>query len=148
MPKSGQKLTDNPKGNIVQVRMDDKTVKVLDFLASNGKTRSTVIREGIWLQYERDQKARERRNGTRGMLINGLEEARDLLRDPAVYHERFGVFFNDIMDRVVLEESPSWSDIQQFERDGLLYCGDIQGSDNVSVYDIREIIEGAIAKKD
>lgn len=146
MPKAGQRITDNPKGNIVQVRMDDKTIKALDYLASGGVSRSAVIRDGIWMQYEQDQKARKRRNGTMGMLIKGLDEACELVTDPAVQGERFAVFFNDISDCVVLEESASHATIDMFEKDGLRYCGDIIGRDDISEYDIRELIEETISE--
>ncbi len=56
-PKMGQKLTDNPKNKLIQVRMDKETVEKLDYLAKeNGSNRSKVIRRGIEIQYEQRNK--------------------------------------------------------------------------------------------
>lgn len=52
-PKMGQKLTDNPKDKLIQVRMDKETVDKLDYLATEqGSDRSKIIRQGIEMQYE------------------------------------------------------------------------------------------------
>lgn len=52
-PRKGQKITDNPKSTTVRARMDDETVKKLDFLVEQqGSDRSKVIRQGIEIQYE------------------------------------------------------------------------------------------------
>lgn len=57
-PIMGQKLTDNPKDKLIQVRMDKETVEKLDCLASEQNSdRSKIIRQGIEIQYEqRDKK--------------------------------------------------------------------------------------------
>lgn len=56
-PKMGQKLTDNPKDKLIQVRMDKETVDKLDYLASEqGSDRSKVIRQGIEIQYKKKNK--------------------------------------------------------------------------------------------
>lgn len=52
-PKKGQKIADNPKSTTVRARMDDETVKKLDFLVEHqGSDRSKIIRQGIEIQYE------------------------------------------------------------------------------------------------
>lgn len=52
-PLMGQKLTDNPKDKLIQVRMDKDTVEKLDYLATEqGSDRSKIIRQGIEIQYE------------------------------------------------------------------------------------------------
>jgi predicted transcriptional regulator len=59
-PKMGQKLTDNPKGNRIQFRMDDETVKKLDCIVSEQNSdRSKVIRKGIEIQYEQLENKKE-----------------------------------------------------------------------------------------
>ena len=56
-PKIGQRLTDNPKNKLIQVRMDKKTVEKLDCLvAEQNSDRSKVIRRGIEIQYEETKK--------------------------------------------------------------------------------------------
>lgn len=51
-PKMGQKLTDNPKDKLIQIRMDKETVGKLDSLVKEqGSNRSKVIRQGIEIQY-------------------------------------------------------------------------------------------------
>ena len=56
-PKMGQKLTDNPKDKLIQVRMDKETVEKLDCLvAEQNSDRSKVIRHGIEIQYENEKK--------------------------------------------------------------------------------------------
>ena len=53
----GQKLTDNPKDKLIQVRMDRETVEKLDTLvAEENSDRSKVIRRGIEIQYEQRNK--------------------------------------------------------------------------------------------
>lgn len=48
----GQKLTNNPKDKLIQVRMDAAEVVKLDYLAEKqGSNRSEVIRRGIDIQY-------------------------------------------------------------------------------------------------
>lgn len=52
-PKTGQKLTDNPKNTMVRVRMDKETIEKLDYLATEQNSdRSKIIRKGIEIQYE------------------------------------------------------------------------------------------------
>ena len=52
-PIKGQKLTDNPKDKLIQVRMDKETVDKLDYLATEqGSDRSKIVRQGIEIQYE------------------------------------------------------------------------------------------------
>ena len=56
-PKTGQKLTDNPKYITVRARMDKDTVEKLDYLVQvQGLDRSKVIRKGIEIQYEEARK--------------------------------------------------------------------------------------------
>lgn len=56
-PKMGQKLTDNPKNKLIQVRMDRETVEKLDCLvAEQNSDRSKIIRQGIEIQYEKRSK--------------------------------------------------------------------------------------------
>lgn len=51
-PKMGQKLTNNPKNKLVQVRMDKDTVEKLDCLvAEQNSDRSKIVRQGIEIQY-------------------------------------------------------------------------------------------------
>lgn len=53
----GQKLTDNPKNKLIQVRMDRETVEKLDCLvAEQNSDRSKIIRQGIEIQYEKRNK--------------------------------------------------------------------------------------------
>lgn len=53
----GQKLTDNPKDKLIQVRMDRETVEKLDCLvAEQNSDRSKIIRQGIEIQYEKRNK--------------------------------------------------------------------------------------------
>lgn len=59
-PKMGQKLTDNPKDKLIQVRMDKETVEKLDCLvAEQNSDRSKVIRQGIEIQYNEKHKEKE-----------------------------------------------------------------------------------------
>lgn len=56
-PKMGQKLTDNPKDKLIQVRMDKETVDKLDCLvAEQNSDRSKIIRQGIEIQYGKRHK--------------------------------------------------------------------------------------------
>lgn len=53
----GQKLTDNPKDKLIQVRMDKETVEKLDCLvAEQNSDRSKIIRQGIEIQYSQRKK--------------------------------------------------------------------------------------------
>lgn len=53
----GQKLTDNPKNKLIQVRMDKETVEKLDCLVvEQNSDRSKIIRQGIEIQYEKRNK--------------------------------------------------------------------------------------------
>lgn len=55
--KKGTKLTDNPKDYMLRVRMDDETVKKLDFITETlNKSRSEVVRNGIEEQYQKLKK--------------------------------------------------------------------------------------------
>ena len=59
-PKMGQKLTDNPKNKLIQVRMDKETVDKLDCLvAEQNSDRSKIVRQGIEIQYEQRNKGKE-----------------------------------------------------------------------------------------
>lgn len=59
-PRMGQKLTDNPKDKLIQVRMDKETVEKLDCLvAEQNSDRSKVIRQGIEIQYNEKRKEKE-----------------------------------------------------------------------------------------
>lgn len=56
----GQKLTDNPKNKLIQVRMDKETVDKLDCLvAEQNSDRSKIVRQGIEIQYEQRNKEKE-----------------------------------------------------------------------------------------
>ncbi len=56
-PKMGQKLTDNPKDKLIQVRMDKEVVDKLDCLvAEQSSDRSKIIRHGIEIQYDQRNK--------------------------------------------------------------------------------------------
>jgi metal-responsive CopG/Arc/MetJ family transcriptional regulator len=56
-PKKGQKITDNPKDKLIQVRMDKETVEKLDCLVTEqNSNRSKIIRQGIEIQYEQGNK--------------------------------------------------------------------------------------------
>lgn len=50
--KKGTKLAEHPKDKEIKVRMDAETEEKLVFLSENtGRTKSQVIRDGIWEQY-------------------------------------------------------------------------------------------------
>ena len=56
-PKMGQKLTDNPKDKLIQIRMNKETVDKLDYLVTEQNSdRSKIIRKGIEIQYEQRSK--------------------------------------------------------------------------------------------
>lgn len=56
-PKMGQKIKDNPKDKLIQVRMDKETVDKLDYLVEHQKSnRSKIIRQGIEIQYDKETK--------------------------------------------------------------------------------------------
>lgn len=56
-PKMGQKIKDNPKDKLIQVRMDKETVEKLDCLVSEqNSNRSKIVRQGIEIQYEKRDK--------------------------------------------------------------------------------------------
>ena len=58
-PLKGQKIKDNPKDVTVRARMDKETVEKLDYLVKKqGSDRSKIIRQGIEMQYEKEQKKR------------------------------------------------------------------------------------------
>lgn len=53
-PKMGQKLTDNPKSKLIQVRVDANTLEKLDCLvAEQNSDRSKIVRQGIEIQYNK-----------------------------------------------------------------------------------------------
>ena len=52
-PKTGQKLTDNPKDSVIRARVNKDTVEKLDCLVKEqNSSRSEIIRKGIEIQYE------------------------------------------------------------------------------------------------
>lgn len=52
--KKGTKLTENPMDKEIKIRMDAETEEKLVFLSENtGRTKSQVIRDGIWEQYRK-----------------------------------------------------------------------------------------------
>lgn len=56
-PKTGEKLAGNQMDKTVHIRMDEGTVRRLDFCCEKlGMNRSVVIRKGIYEQYERLKK--------------------------------------------------------------------------------------------
>lgn len=58
-PKLGQKIKDNPKDITIRARVDSETAAKLDYLVEKqGSDRSKIIRQGIELQYEKEQKKR------------------------------------------------------------------------------------------
>jgi hypothetical protein len=49
-PRTGRPKSENPKSNPLHVRLDDKTLKVLDdYCERTGKKRTEAIRDGILL---------------------------------------------------------------------------------------------------
>lgn len=55
--KKGTKLTDNPKDYMLRVRMDNETVKKLDYITEElNKSRSEIVRNGIEEQYRKLKK--------------------------------------------------------------------------------------------
>ena len=51
--KKGQKLTDNPKDKLLQVRVDAETLEKLDcIVAKTGLKRSEIVRNGIEQEYQ------------------------------------------------------------------------------------------------
>lgn len=53
-PRLGQKIKDNPKDKLLQVRVDNDTVEKLDYITEKlGLKRSDVVREGIEIQYKK-----------------------------------------------------------------------------------------------
>ncbi len=49
-PKTGRPKAENPKSNPIHVRLDDKTLAVLDeYCKENNKKRTEGIRDGIML---------------------------------------------------------------------------------------------------
>lgn len=50
--KKGTKLTDSPKDYMLRVRMDEKSIEMLDAVCDKKKlSRSEVVRQGIEKQY-------------------------------------------------------------------------------------------------
>ena len=55
--RKGTKLTENPKGYMLRVRMDKSTVDKLDTVCEKEKkSRSEVVREGIEQKYQQIKK--------------------------------------------------------------------------------------------
>ena len=49
-PRTGRPKSENPKSNPLHVRLDDKTLKILDdYCGRTGKKRTEAIRDGILL---------------------------------------------------------------------------------------------------
>lgn len=47
-PRTGRPKIDNPKSNDIKVRVDDKTIKLLDeYCKANNETRAGVVRKAI-----------------------------------------------------------------------------------------------------
>lgn len=59
MPKLGQRIAENPKDHTMKIRFADTDMEMLEALAVDGKTKSAVIREGIRIQYEQQQRKRK-----------------------------------------------------------------------------------------
>ena len=69
-PKMGQKLTDNPKDKLIQIRMSKETIEKLDCLVAEQKSdMSKIIREGIEIQYKEIIEKRLLKGG-KVMLLN------------------------------------------------------------------------------
>ncbi len=55
--RKGTKLTDNPKDYMLRVRLDSKTLEKLDKVCNTKKkSRSEIVRLGIYEQYEKVKK--------------------------------------------------------------------------------------------
>lgn len=53
-PKLGQKIKDNPKNKLLQVRIDKETLEKLDCVVElTGVSRSEVVRKGIENEYQK-----------------------------------------------------------------------------------------------
>lgn len=56
-PKMGQKIKDNPKDFMLRTRLDDETVKKLDYSAEKfNVSRSEIVRRGIEDEYQKAKK--------------------------------------------------------------------------------------------
>jgi len=56
-PKIGQKIKDNPKDFMLRTRLDDETVKKLDYSAEKlNVSRSEIVRRGIENEYQKAKK--------------------------------------------------------------------------------------------
>jgi hypothetical protein len=56
-PKIGQKIKDNPKDFMLRTRLDDETVKKLDYSAEKlNVSRSEIVRRGIEDEYQKAKK--------------------------------------------------------------------------------------------
>lgn len=56
-PKMGQKIKDNPKDYMLRTRLDEETVKKLDYSAEKfNVSRSEVVRRGIENEYQKAKK--------------------------------------------------------------------------------------------
>lgn len=57
LPKIGQKIKDNPKDFMLRTRLDDETVKKLDYSAEKlNVSRSEIVRRGIEDEYQKAKK--------------------------------------------------------------------------------------------
>lgn len=56
-PKTGQKIKDNTKDFILRTRLDDETLKKLDYSAEKfNVSRSEIVRRGIEDEYQKAKK--------------------------------------------------------------------------------------------
>lgn len=56
-PLMGQKIKDNTKDFMLRTRLDNETLKKLDYSASKfGISRSEVVRNGIEIEYQKAKK--------------------------------------------------------------------------------------------
>lgn len=76
--------------------------------------------------------------------INGIDEVIEDVRDLRATGVRLSLFYNKEMNSIFVEENPSQGTVQQFESDGLLYCGDVEGGVPILKRDIYEIVKEAI----
>lgn len=92
-PKMGQKLTDNPKNKLIQIRMSKETIEKLDCLVTEQKSdMSKIIRKGIEIQYK-DIIEKKTLRGDKGMVLSLksiANEIKDNICDvnvPIKYHK-------------------------------------------------------------
>jgi len=59
-PKLGQKIKENPKDFMLRTRLDDETLKKLDYSAGKfGISRSEVVRNGIDSEYRKAKNSKK-----------------------------------------------------------------------------------------